>query len=110
MNQPDNASHWVRDPKAMEQQLRAWLGQHVEAPRVRIDERSLATGMPSETILFDYEWVCAEEGFRSPLLEKAHRWLLDNWPQDEGDQVLLWGDARIGNVMYRDYRPVAAFD
>ena len=255
-NPSSNPSHWVRDAKSMEAQLRAWLSRHVEAPQVRIDERSLATGMSSETVLFDYEWVqggqrkrsgcvlrmpplpgtrtlfpvydldrqqrimrliaerssvpvprihwyeddsqwlgapffvmerreglvpgdsppyvfqsfltegtaeqvqlaeqetvriiadlhgiplraddralldlttegdtplrrhfddllqhyewvCREEGFRSPLLERAHRWLSDNWPENEGDQVVLWGDARVGNVMYQDYRPVAAFD
>ena len=26
------------------------------------------------------------------------------------DSVLIWGDSRIGNVLYRDFRPVAVLD
>ena len=36
-------------------------------------------------------------------------WLEDHWP-DEGPTVLSWGDARIGNLMYRDFTPVAVLD
>ena len=49
---------------------------------------------------------------RSPLLERAFDWLGANWPVDgeAAAPVLLWGDARIGNVMYRDFTPVAVLD
>lgn len=56
-----------------------------------------------------YEWVAAD-GIRSPLIESAFAWLDEHWPDDEGDSVVSWGDARIGNMMYRDYRPVAVLD
>lgn len=48
----------------------------------------------------------------SPLLERAFDWLEANWPSeaDAADPVLCWGDARIGNVIYRDFRPVAVLD
>jgi aminoglycoside phosphotransferase (APT) family kinase protein len=49
-------------------------------------------------------------GARSTLVERCFQWLYDNWPADEGDPVLSWGDARIGNVMYRDFQPVAVLD
>lgn len=55
-----------------------------------------------------YEWVCAD-GVRSPLIEQAFEWLDANWP-DEGEAVVSWGDSRIGNVMYRDFEPVAVLD
>ena len=29
---------------------------------------------------------------------------------DEGDTVLSWGDSRIGNMMFRDFEPVAVLD
>ncbi|WP_448699628.1 phosphotransferase, partial [Streptomyces avidinii] len=32
------------------------------------------------------------------------------WPQDEGPAVLNWGDARIGNVIYDGFTPVAVLD
>jgi aminoglycoside phosphotransferase (APT) family kinase protein len=57
-----------------------------------------------------YRWA-AEGGFRSPLVERAFSWLDDHWPADEGEPVLSWGDARIGNIMFGDdFRPVAVLD
>ncbi|GAA2890942.1 phosphotransferase family protein [Streptosporangium fragile] len=55
-----------------------------------------------------YEW--AHGALRIPLLERAFDWLEDHWPKDPGPDVLSWGDARIGNVMYRDFTPVAVLD
>lgn len=55
-----------------------------------------------------YNWVCAD-GIRSPLIERAFAWLRAHQPV--GRQARFsWGDARIGNVMYRDFEPVAVFD
>jgi aminoglycoside phosphotransferase (APT) family kinase protein len=56
-----------------------------------------------------YEWV-ASDGCRSPLIERGFRWLEDHWPGTEGDAVVSWGDARIGNMMFRDFAPVAVLD
>jgi aminoglycoside phosphotransferase (APT) family kinase protein len=56
-----------------------------------------------------YDWVCAD-GIRSPLLERCFAWLDAHWPEREGPTVLSWGDARIGNILYRDFAPVAALD
>jgi len=49
---------------------------------------------------------------RSPLLERAFDWLEANWPEEAAaaEPVLLWGDARMGNVLYDDFRPVAVLD
>lgn len=48
----------------------------------------------------------------SELVERALAWLEDNFPDDvaAGEPVLAWGDARIGNVLYEDFRPVAVLD
>jgi aminoglycoside phosphotransferase (APT) family kinase protein len=56
-----------------------------------------------------YEWVIAD-GMKSPLLERCFAWLHDHWPAEQSGTVLSWGDARIGNIMYRDFAPVAVFD
>jgi aminoglycoside phosphotransferase (APT) family kinase protein len=58
-----------------------------------------------------YDFAVLDIG-RSPLLERTFRWLDDNWPQQvaASEPVLLWGDARVGNVLYRDFRPVAVLD
>lgn len=51
----------------------------------------------------------APGGTRSPLVERALAWLAAH-PPEPGETVLNWGDARIGNVMYRDFEPVAVLD
>lgn len=56
-----------------------------------------------------YEWV-TDEGERSPLIERGFDWLEANWPAEEGPTVLSWGDARIGNVIYDGFEPVAVLD
>ena len=55
-----------------------------------------------------YEW--AREGTVYPVIEKTFDWLEANRPDDVRPPVLNWGDSRIGNVMYRDFEPVAVFD
>ncbi len=37
-------------------------------------------------------------------------WLRANAPDPEPEPVLNWGDARIGNIMFRDHEPVAVLD
>lgn len=56
-----------------------------------------------------YEWV-VDAVPRSPLIESAFAWLETHWPDDEGDPVLNWGDARIGNVVYDGFEPAAVLD
>lgn len=56
-----------------------------------------------------YEWVTAD-GRRSPLIERAFDWLDEHWPADDTDVVLSWGDSRIGNIVYRNFEPVAVLD
>ena len=65
-----------------------------------------------------FAWVPSSYDFpvpdigRSPLLERSFGWLEGNWPQEAAaaEPVLLWGDARLGNVLYADFRPVAVLD
>jgi aminoglycoside phosphotransferase (APT) family kinase protein len=58
-----------------------------------------------------YDFAVPDIG-RSPLLERTFGWLQDHWPDETTarDPVLLWGDARVGNVLYRDFQPVAVLD
>lgn len=55
-----------------------------------------------------YEFAVKDIG-RSPMVERALTWLAANIPSND-DAVLVWGDARIGNMMYRDFEPVAVLD
>ena len=54
-------------------------------------------------------WVA--EGRDFPLLDKAMAWLEANVPADADDDIrLTWGDARFGNMLFRDFQPVAVLD
>jgi aminoglycoside phosphotransferase (APT) family kinase protein len=55
-----------------------------------------------------YEW--AREGLRVPLVERTFAWLEERFPADEGEPMLCWGDARIGNVLYDGFEPAAVLD
>jgi aminoglycoside phosphotransferase (APT) family kinase protein len=55
-----------------------------------------------------YEFAVPDIG-RSPTTERALAWLEANVPENP-EAVLCWGDARIGNVLYRDFRPVGVLD
>ncbi|ATL26187.1 phosphotransferase family protein [Streptomyces formicae] len=56
-----------------------------------------------------YAWVVSGLP-RSPLIESAFDRIEEMWPDDEGDPVLNWGDARIGNIVYAGFDPAAVLD
>ncbi|MCV7358834.1 phosphotransferase family protein [Mycolicibacterium fluoranthenivorans] len=58
-----------------------------------------------------YEFSVPDIG-RSELVERALGWLADNFPAEVAatTPVLAWGDSRIGNVLYEDFRPTAVLD
>jgi len=55
-----------------------------------------------------YDW--ARQGQTYPIIERTFDWLDAHRPAAGEAPVLNWGDARIGNIMYRDFEPVAVFD
>jgi len=55
-----------------------------------------------------HEVMVSEEP--SPLLTACFSWLHDNLPTDTGGDALSWGDARIGNMLFRDFQVVAVLD
>ncbi|MEU1209722.1 phosphotransferase family protein [Nocardia sp. NPDC005825] len=57
-----------------------------------------------------YDWALARDGFGIPLLERAFDWLERNWPTESGADVLTWGDARPGNIMFDGGDPTAVLD
>lgn len=54
-----------------------------------------------------YEW--ARDGHEVPMLESAFKVLTATMPTTERS-VLNWGDSRPGNIIYRDFVPVAVLD
>jgi len=58
-----------------------------------------------------YKFAIPDIG-RSQLVERSLDWLESNWPEEAAaaDPVLVWGDSRIGNVLYDGFRPAAVLD
>ncbi|MGV9414728.1 phosphotransferase family protein [Nocardia sp. NPDC003693] len=57
-----------------------------------------------------YEFSVRDTG-PAPLVERILKWLGENLPAPGSyETVLSWGDARLGNCMYRDFEPVAVLD
>jgi aminoglycoside phosphotransferase (APT) family kinase protein len=54
-----------------------------------------------------YEW--ARDGHTIPILEQAIEMLTATMPPNDRS-VLCWGDGRPGNIIYRDFEPVAVLD
>ena len=55
-------------------------------------------------------WSWIADGRASATVERVEAWLTAHWPAHEGPPLLSWGDSRYGNVMYRDFEPVAVLD
>lgn len=53
-------------------------------------------------------WAAA--GRSMPIVEAALAYLERERPADEPPASLTWGDARIGNMIFREFRPVAVLD
>ncbi len=57
---------------------------------------------------FEYaRWIA--RGRELPVIDAAAHWLVDHLPKHPGTG-LAWGDARVGNMMFRDDRVVAVLD
>lgn len=57
-----------------------------------------------------YRWALAGDGIEIPIIERTLRWLEEHWPAEPGPDVLSWGDARIGNIIYAGFEPAAVLD
>lgn len=121
-NPPYTAEGWLKDlaPKA---QSRLWL-DYVEtlAAVHRVDPFRLGLGFlqrpdlgetPVEQELAYYEhfyrWSFGTEG-EHPTVGPSLRWLRANRPAAPDTQHLVWGDARIGNMIFENGRVAAVLD
>jgi aminoglycoside phosphotransferase (APT) family kinase protein len=55
-----------------------------------------------------YDWARGDRRFTQ--IDRALAWLEASRPEGEERTVINWGDSRLGNVMFRDRRPVAVLD
>jgi aminoglycoside phosphotransferase (APT) family kinase protein len=92
----------LADLHAVEDPLRRFAYLEVDRPGATAMRRQLADQAAY------YDW--AREGLRVPLVDRTFAWLDEHHPADEGEAVLCWGDARIGNVLYDGFTPAAVLD
>ncbi|WP_446223280.1 phosphotransferase family protein [Nocardia sp. IBHARD005] len=57
-----------------------------------------------------YKWALTDDGVEIPLIERTFGWLEANWPDETGPEVLNWGDARPGNILFDGFTPAAVLD
>lgn len=119
---PYTMQGWLLEESSPEQQRTLQLsGVEVLAELHAIDWRAAgldlldqrrhgATGLDQQLGFYEafLEWGRGEHPH--PRLHATARWLREHRPDPEPEPVLNWGDARIGNMMFVDHRPVAVLD
>jgi aminoglycoside phosphotransferase (APT) family kinase protein len=55
-----------------------------------------------------FDW--AAQGTVHPTLDATWSWLVAHQPAEAGEVVLSWGDSRIGNIIWDDFRCAAVLD
>lgn len=58
----------------------------------------------------EYVTSFIDDGRPHPTLTPALEWLSDTLPTSDEPARLTWGDARISNMIFRDFSPVAVID
>lgn len=69
-----------------------------------------ATPIEQELAYYERYFDWAFGGREHPTISPSLEWLRKNRPDDPGTARLVWGDARVGNVIFRQNRCVAVLD
>jgi aminoglycoside phosphotransferase (APT) family kinase protein len=119
-NPPYNAAGWLSECSDAEVEAIWWGGLECLAKIARLDYRAAGFGFlerpqlgatPLDQHLAYYrkyhDW--AARGKAQPTIDAAWQWLIANRPTGE-PTGLVWGDARIGNILFDGTRPAAVLD
>lgn len=117
---PYHAGGWMTEISPAERAAIWWGGIECMARIHRLDPEAAGFGFlaqpalgatPFRQQLAYYERYLAwsARGLPQPTLEAALAWLRAHEP-DDPRTVLLWGDARIGNIIFDGTRPAAVLD
>jgi aminoglycoside phosphotransferase (APT) family kinase protein len=112
---------WVIEATPEQQSTMWWSGIDALALVHQTDWRSLGLdwlgrpdrGRPGLEQQMSYyrsflEW--AGHGTVHPTLDATWSWLVAHQPAEAGEVVLSWGDSRIGNIIWDDFRCAAVLD
>jgi aminoglycoside phosphotransferase (APT) family kinase protein len=119
-NPPYNQAGWLTEATPEERAM-IWLNGFEAMARIhKLDHRAVGFGFldkpelgatPLEQRIAEYEkyLAWAARGRPQPTTEAALDWLKANRPKDE-PTGLVWGDARIGNIIFDGITPAAVID
>jgi aminoglycoside phosphotransferase (APT) family kinase protein len=117
---PYHQEGWVVEAGPADRARLWWGGLEVLVRVHRLDVAALGlgfvgrpelgrTGLDQQLGYYEryLDWSGAGE---FPDAREALAWLRARQPEETGPPRLLWGDARIGNMIFRDFEPRAALD
>jgi aminoglycoside phosphotransferase (APT) family kinase protein len=120
-NLPYTMAGWVIEATPEQQATMWWSGIDALAAVHATDWRALgldwlddpSRGQPGIAQQMSYyrsflDW--AAKGVKVPILESTWEWLTKHQPAETGEVVLSWGDSRIGNVIWDDFKCAAVLD
>jgi aminoglycoside phosphotransferase (APT) family kinase protein len=121
---PDNLPYTINgflfeaDPADQLRLYRSSIRALADLHAIDVDEAGLGfldrpedgvTGLEQQLAFYERFIPFATDGEPNSVLEDAYAWLIERQPLGlvEG---LSWGDSRMGNILYRDFEPVAVLD
>jgi aminoglycoside phosphotransferase (APT) family kinase protein len=120
---PYHVGGWVGEIRPQERASLWWSGLEVLSSIHRLDWKGIglaflerpepgATPVDRELVYYAkyLDWAWTKHTRPHPICAPALDWLWRNRPGDDEPAVLCWGDARIGNMVFRDFRCVAVLD
>jgi len=117
---PYHQGGWLTTASPAERESIWWSGVSVLTQVHALDVAGLGLGFVDQTeygptglrqrlAYYEHYLSWAYQG-RVPVAEHALRWLREHRPQERAEPVLLWGDARIGNIIFSGGRTAAVLD
>jgi len=119
-NPPYHQAGWLTEATPAEREA-IWLGGFEAMAKIhRLDYRAIgfgfleapelgATGLDEQIARYESYLEWAARGRTQPTTEAALDWVKANRPRDE-PRRLVWGDARIGNIIFDGTTPAAVID
>jgi aminoglycoside phosphotransferase (APT) family kinase protein len=117
---PYHTGGWVTEVSPAERERMWWSGVSILTKVHALDVVGLGlefvdqvgygpTGMRQRLAYYEHYLKWAYDG-SVPTALAALSWLHKNRPPEVSDPVLLWGDSRIGNIIFREGRTAAVLD
>ena len=117
---PYHTGGWVTEVSPAERERIWWSGVSVLTQVHALDVAALSlefvdqvsygpTGLRQRLAYYEHYLDWAYFG-SVPVAQAAIAWLHENRPAEDRDPVLLWGDSRIGNIIFRGGRAAAVLD